>query len=71
MCDCIEQVDSQLREQGACIHRAILISGSAHDLHVSPPTITVEWIGDKPRGKSLPVLMARCCPFCGEAYPPL
>lgn len=66
MCNCIEQINEQLKSQGAEITQRLMLAQDMGDISVSPPVIETRWIGKKPRGKKLPVLLASYCPFCGE-----
>lgn len=67
-CNCIEQINEHLKERKAEIAQRLMLSNQMSDISVSPPIIATQWIGKKPRGEKLPVIMASYCPFCGEKY---
>lgn len=66
MCKCIEQINEQLAELGVEIDQRISFDIETGNMGVTPPIISVRWKDKKPRGKKLPVLVSKHCPFCGE-----
>ncbi len=68
MCDCREAVNKRLESSNARIAYGFTFS---HDngvgMELSPPMIELEKIDKAKRGKP-PILLATCCPFCGERF---
>lgn len=65
MCDCKAAVNERLAFSNARI--AFGLSFDENKMSLSPPMIVLEKIDQKKRGKP-PILLATCCPFCGERY---
>ena len=68
MCNCVNELNKQLEERKTEIVQRIHFDQKTGDLKLSPPVIATKWVDKKPREKSLPVLIATFCPFCGEKY---
>jgi len=66
MCDCREAVNQRLEMSNARIAFGFSFGSGGMDL--APPMIVLEKIDRSKRGKP-PILLATCCPFCGERYP--
>lgn len=69
MCDCRAAVNERLAITNSKIAEGLVFSLSDAVMDVSPPMIMVDKINRNIKGK-LPVLLATCCPFCGERYAP-
>lgn len=70
MCDCRTKVDEKLVDHNARIAISFELSdgdGPTRGMVLAPPSIEVEKIYKKKRGKP-PILMANYCPFCGTKY---
>lgn len=65
MCDCKAAIDKRLAKSNSRIAFGFTFSGNK--MGVSPPMIVLEKIDKKKRGKP-PIVLATCCPFCGERY---
>jgi len=70
MCGCRSRVNKDLAEMNARIADGFLFThtGPLARMDLAPPTIVLEKIDARKRGK-LPNLLAAFCPFCGEKYP--
>lgn len=67
MCDCREAVNQRLEFSNARIAAGFCFDAHA-GIDLAPPMIALEKIDKNKRGKP-PVLLASCCPFCGERFP--
>lgn len=65
MCDCRAAVNERLVSSNAKIAMGLLFGEGK--LEAAPPMIVLEKADDRKRGR-LPVLVATCCPFCGERF---
>lgn len=68
-CECVEQVNEQLKERGAAITRLMQFDFTKGVAGMSPPVIAMHKIGSHKSRKPLPTLCAAYCPFCGKKYP--
>ena len=66
MCDCAKAVNERLEFSNARIAYGFTFGKGGMGL--APPMIELEKIDKSKRGKP-PILLATCCPFCGERYP--
>jgi len=66
-CECIKQVDEQLKQHGIKVKRHLQMNFKSGDASMSPPSIEVEKLNGK-RGKTPPVFVSYC-PFCGVKVP--
>lgn len=67
MCDCFNIVDQKLEPLGAAVDWAFMIHPKTGRMQTRPQ-IKVRKLDPKSR-KSLPILSAGYCPFCGQEFP--
>ena len=66
-CECIKQVDEQLKPHGIKVKRHMTMNFKTGEASMSQPSIEVEKTNRK-RGKTPPVFVSYC-PFCGVKVP--
>lgn len=64
-CDCVKQLNEQLKERNCAITQEMLFDFSKHVGEMSGPSIRLHKLESGKRG-SVPVLFCRFCPFCGK-----
>lgn len=67
-CNCIDQVNAQLRGSNAKLSQGLQIDFKTGKSSMSPPMLVAEKIDSKIK-KRLPSLLCSFCPFCGSKYP--
>jgi len=65
-CRCVSNVNKRLADQGVVLSHALAINCNTGTCTTNTPLLAVEWIGKKPQGKLLPVVVCSHCPICGR-----
>lgn len=65
MCECIRQVNVNLKSLNGRLARGLTINRELNKMDISPPMIMIEKLG---KGQKPPIVLATYCPFCGVKY---
>lgn len=68
MCDCAKQMNEALKEHNAALDIPMMTTRRNGDLERTGPKVVVATRKLSKSRKSLPMLFASYCPFCGEEY---
>ena len=68
-CDCITQVQEQLKPEGLQLKRPMEFNLKAGIGRMGPPLLMVERTASSKSKKKIPMIPCAFCPFCGTKYP--